>query len=179
MQLKENNPEYTKEYFFLALEWQNQSAANADKHKWQLRLGWAVLSATFLGACATSQDFRSLQFDHWSLPVLANLIFFCLFFFYDCHLTHVFESVTNRVKQIKQRIAQSPSELPVDLFLQDIRKKYDEMPWSLLPKKGHRPWVKFRAAKSLDFLLFYLFTGLFWIAGWLIKFGVGVLTEKC
>ena len=175
--MKENNPEYIKEYFFYALECQHQGAASADKHKWQLRLGWAVLSAAFLGACATSQDFRCLQFTHWLPPLLASFLFFFLFFFYDCHLTHLSDSITNRVEQIRQQIAQSPSELPVDLFLQDIRKKYHDLPWYLLPRKGHRPWVKFRVAKSLDFLLFYLFTSSFWIAGWFIKFGV--LTENC
>ena len=170
--MKENNPEYIKEYFFYALECQHQGAASADKHKWQLRLGWAVLSAAFLGACATSQDFRCLQFTRWLPPLLTSFLFFFLFFFYDCHLTHLSNARTNRVKQIRQQIAQSPSKLPVDLLLQDIRKDYMKRP------RWQRPWVKLGVGiTALDFWLFYSFTLSFWIVGWLIKFGI--FTEKC
>jgi len=163
--------DYIKEYFFRALDAQTQSAADTEKHKWQLRLGWAIFSATFLGACVTSQDFRCLQFSYWWSPLLGNLLLGFVFFLYDCHLTHVTGSVNQRAKKIRQRLAQMPTELPFDLFFQDPRKEYNDLPFRLIPWRGHRPWVKFGAAKSLDFLLFYLFTTSFWIVGWLIKFG--------
>ena len=173
---KQLNAKWYSEFFFFALNRQAEGEFNADKHKWQLRLGWAVLSTTFLGACATSKDFRSLEFAYPWLPLIFNGVIFSLFFFYDCHLTHLSGSIRKRVMRLREELKEPPSEPPLGLFLEDMRKEYHELPESWWPKRNHRPWVKLEAAKTnrLDFILFYLFTGLFWIAGWFIKFGVGV-----
>ncbi len=99
------------------------------------------------------------------------ILFLLLFFFYDCHLTHYWSSVTNRVDKIGEDLRELHKKktyeelIAVNVFdsIQKSRKReFDNL-------SQFQVWGrKLSVAWALDFFLFYSITGIMWLVGWLI-----------
>jgi len=167
--------DFKKESLFLEVSTIKDFHISSYNLKWQARFLLATLSAGFLAICATSKEFRALKFFK---RLRGNRMFFAfvilfllLFFFYDCHLTHYWSSVTNRVDKIGEDLRELHKKktyeelIAVNVFdsIQKSRKReFDNL-------SQFQVWGrKLSVAWALDFFLFYSITGIMWLVGWLI-----------
>jgi len=161
--------EFKKEALFHQATSMKDNRLNSMNQRWQLRFLLGTLSALLLGISATAKDDskKSLKkaAKDWRM-VAASVSIFLLFFWYDCHIGHIWESVNKLGSEISQQMKDLPNKsydslmtLPV---FQSISKQRRCEKKSLAPNSPCLAWVKWQLEKLKvswrkkgDFLPFY------------------------
>ena len=93
--------EFKKECLFEELKWRLEGSRYRLTHKWQLRLLFAVFSASFLGISLSSKGFRDFEIPFWQQTV-GTAIFFFSFYIYDANLGSLTLSTLQLIKSISK-----------------------------------------------------------------------------
>jgi len=142
--------------------------------RWQARFLLATLSAILLGLSATSKGESKIilrKVSNQRFIKIASWLFLFLFFFYDCHIGHMWNSANERQTEINQLLNDLPTKsyhsLMTLVLFKSISKRRAKHKKCLAPNSKILAQLKWWLEKlsvglRLDFFAFYSIVLLMW-----------------
>jgi len=155
--------EYKKECLLEELKFRVEGLRRRSVHKWQLRVLFIVLSASFLGLCFSSKDFRAFPISVYE-QYLSTFVLFLIVYIYDSHLGSLAKSTYKRIKSVSKML----NELP-DQEIERLKEVKISMEIRLELSFTDRLKQRLSQIKELDYLAFYSLSVSMWVIGWWVR----------
>ncbi len=126
--------QHRKECLLEEIRQRHEGLRYRQKHKWQLRILFAVFSISFLGLSLTSKNLAKVSLNIYT-KFGGTAILFLLFYIYDAHLGSLTESTVKRIKKLSSLLNKLPEMNHEEL--QQLGIKFD-----IRPKKRIKRWAQ-------------------------------------